>query len=319
MVIKFVTRLLLLALLSGPVAFCASEGAPVHPDEYDNRTWHSLTSSHFDIYYEASWPPSGIVLNLERVYSKLRMNLSSMSAFQDDEKIQVYIYKTKASFLNSSRNPPHWAQALAIYGGSDRKVLIYDMKDSPKLTSTIAHESTHIVLHKFFTKNGKMLDIPDWFNEGMATLVEDSVANGKAWYYGLENFDITKFMPLDQMLFSKTGDDTASEAASIWYLEAFSLVKFLSQPEKSIQFTQFAHALRDQVDVKTALYQSYRYRGVADFQRAWVDWLSGLRNQKKTEPGANTFSSADFTPFRTNFSGFSSNTNLIQFKSPVQE
>ncbi|MDD4004376.1 MAG: hypothetical protein PHW69_04140 [Elusimicrobiaceae bacterium] len=298
-------RLLLLASLSAPAAFCAAK-SPVQADNFDGISWHTLSSSHYDVYYEANWPPSGIVLDLERIYSKLRMNLSSFAAFRDNDKIKVYIYKSKKSFLSSDRNPPAWAQALAIYGGAERTILIYDMKDPAKLRNTIAHESTHIILHHYFEKNKRQLPIPDWFNEGMATLVEDSVSDGEAWSSSLEYFKASKFMPPDQMLYSKAGTDTSSEAASLWYMEAFSMVKFLNQPDKKFQFAELAAALREQTPVETALRTSYRYRNMAEFEEAWHEWINAFK--KKNAAGGNTFSSSEFKPFRTDFDGFSQNS-----------
>jgi len=303
---KHFIRLLLLSGLACGTVF-ARPGAKDAADSFEGIRWNTLTSSHYDVYYESSWPPSGIVMSMERVYSKQRMNLSSFAAFQDNEKLKVYIYKSKQSFLNSSRNPPSWAQALALYGGKERTLLMYDMKDSAKMRNTIAHESTHIILHHFFEKNKQQLPIPDWFNEGMATMVEDSVSDGSAWSTSLEYFKVSKFMPLDQMLYSKAGTNTESEAASIWYLEAFSLVKFLNRPEKKIQFSEFARALRDQTPLKSALETNYRYRDIAEFEQAWRTWLSSFK--KKNESGNSTFSSSEFTPFRTDFSGFSSKTS----------
>ena len=288
---KRVIRVLLVLILCLCAAAGVRAGERGHATK-DNVRWNTLTSSHYDVFYESSWPPSGLILDLERIYSTLRMTLANLGAGQSDRKIKVYIYKSKETYLTAPSKPPQWSVAIAIY--ADSTIIMYDPKNTEKLRNTIAHESTHIILHDYFRRAAKPVPIPVWFNEGMATLVEDTVSGGTAWSKSLEHFKNKNFMPLNQMLYSDPGTDSSGEAASIWYLEAFSLAKFLSRPEKKIQFA--------------ALADNYRYNSIIDFEAAWLKWIETFT--KNSEKNNTAFTSAEFTPFRTNFSNFAKPANF---------
>ena len=102
--------------------------------------WHQSNTPHFIINHQATWLPPGFSMGVEKVHSRLRMDLGMFSPWMAKEKINLFIYADHETYLAGEFTPPKWSNGLAVY---ERKaVAIPTMKDPRKMISVMAHEST---------------------------------------------------------------------------------------------------------------------------------------------------------------------------------
>ncbi len=136
--------LLLLAsgLLGGAVRGSCEEG----PGQTE---WKTTTSPHFLVYHEAPFAPPGVVLGLEKLYGRLRLDLSMFAPWMEKEKVKVYIYRSRNTYLNPKEfNPPSWSDGIAFL---DRKIIVsFEQKGRRKLTEILAHEMTHLLFESYW-------------------------------------------------------------------------------------------------------------------------------------------------------------------------
>ena len=286
----------LFAILLSALNLAASEPVQVSTA----AQWHLKTSPHFEIYHESSWSPGSVSLELERLYGKLRLNVSMFAPWMVKEKTKIYIYKDQASYLNGEFNPPKWSKGLAYF--SKKTVVVYDTGDIVKLRAVTAHELSHLYFESFY---GEYLKYPpQWLNEGLAVMMEDlSYTELSPWSQALKYFPKEKVEPLED--FFKVNLEQLDSDAQIgyWYLESFGVVSYLFRPNMRIQFMNFCSILRKGEPLNTALWKFYRLNGPVGMEKPWRSWLStyGTRDAQgfSTDfPSASyDFKPAQFTPF----------------------
>ena len=69
--------------------------------------WHVKSSPHFEVLYEAAWSPNSISLELEKMYSTMRLNLSMFAPWMSAEKAKIYIYASQNSYAQGEFSPPN--------------------------------------------------------------------------------------------------------------------------------------------------------------------------------------------------------------------
>lgn len=232
--------------------------------------WHVKTSPHFEIYHESIWSPASISLEMERMYSSMRLNLAMFAPWMIRERTKVYIYSSPETYVGGEFKPPRWSKGLAFV--TKKTIVVYDTGDIEKLKAVIAHELTHLYFESYFAE--KLKYPPQWLNEGLAVYMEDSVfVQGGPWsralaYFSPERrFDYAKF-------FSLKIDDLPKESMiADWYLQAYGSVLFLYRPNQRLQFKAFCQSIRDGTSVTDALWNNYRLAEGADFGKKWSAWL----------------------------------------------
>ncbi|HNW45451.1 MAG TPA: hypothetical protein PKI19_13185 [Elusimicrobiales bacterium] len=265
-------------------------------------SWHVKSSPHFEVLHESAWSPNSIILELEKMFSTMRLNMSMFAPWMASEKSKIYIYSSQASFLNGEFAPPKWSKGLAY--PAKKTVVVYDAGDMVKLKAVLAHELSHLYFEGYFSE--KLKYPPQWLNEGLAVYLEDIVfTEGGPWRRALPYLGPDRrlnFEKFSTAKFDKLGSDAA---ISDWYLQAFGTVSYLYRPHTRLQFKNFCDALRAGDKTETALWKSYRIGSGPDFTEKWEAWLSGY----KTGAGSGTISSAfTFKPVKmssfpfTNFS-----------------
>lgn len=274
-----IQALLLLALTAPATAAAPPPRAPVR--------WHALTSPHFRIMYESSWSPASISLEMERMYSSMRLNLAMFAPWMVRERSRIYIYSSAQDYLRGEFHPPPWSKGLAFV--QKKTIVVYDTGDIMKLKAVIAHELTHLYFESYFAE--KLKYPPQWLNEGLAVNMEESVyPNGGPWTKALPYFSPARRIPFDRFFGTRTDDLHSDAQIADWYLQAFGTVKYLYQPHKRLQFKAFCEAIRDGESVNDALWSYYRTREGADFSRKWTAWLQSFSDK---ETAAGTEASAD--------------------------
>ena len=134
---------LLFLCFSVPCAFAGEGRFGVETD-----AWARKNTSHFTILHENAMAPQAIAMELEKIYSKLRMHMSAFAPWMDKQKTKVYIYGSQESYQNSSFGPPKWSEALAL--PASHAVLVYDQNDIDNLRRVLTHELTHVFFGSFF-------------------------------------------------------------------------------------------------------------------------------------------------------------------------
>ena len=263
--------------------------------------WHVKTSPHFEILHESVWSPSSISLELEKIYSTMRLNMAMFAPWMVKERSKIYIYASQDSYVNGEFNPPRWSKGLAY--SSKKTVVVYDTGDIGKLKAVIAHELTHLYFEGYFGE--KLKYPPQWLNEGLAVYLEESVTpEGGPWSKALAYFPPERQYAFPGFFGLKIDQLKSDTKIADWYLQAYGTVLYLYRPHTRVQFKAFCEALRSGEKVEAALWKSYRVREGGDFGNKWSVWLDNYAAPSRnglTSGGASA--SFDFKPVQ--FSSFS--------------
>ena len=279
------------------LALAAAAACAAAPPAVD---WHVKTSPHFEILHESVWSPSSISLELERMYSSMRLNLAMFAPWMTRERTKIYIYSSQASYLKGEFDPPRWSKGLAFV--ARKTVVVYDAGDIVKLKAVIAHELTHLYFEGYYAE--KLKYPPQWLNEGLAVYMEESVfPDGGPWSRALAFFPPGRRFPFPRFFDLKIDQLQSDSQIADWYLQAYGTVLYLYRPQTRVQFKAFCEAVRGGEAVDRALWEGYRVREGGDFGRKWTAWL-----ETYSQPGAdgkplgNPSASFNFKPVQ--FSSF---------------
>lgn len=256
--------------------------------------WHVKTSPHFEILHESVWSPASIALEMERMYSAMRLNLAMFAPWMVRERTKIYIYSSQDSYLNGEFTPPRWSKGLAFV--SKKTIVVYDIGDMQKLKAVIAHELTHLYFESYFAE--KLKYPPQWLNEGLAVYMEESVfPGGGAWSRALAYFPKERRLPFPDFFDVKLDQLEQDSRIADWYLQSYGTVLYLYRPHTRVQFKAFCEALRAGEATDGALWKNYRTRQAGDFGPKWEAWLRNYSSPRADgRPPGNPSASFDFKP-----------------------
>ncbi len=237
--------------------------------------WNQTLSPNFEIYHESSFLPSGTTLKLGGMHGRLRRDLSMFAPWMAKERVKVYLYKSKKSYVEGEFQPPAWSNGVAFY---DRKLIAtYEVKPQAKIFSVLAHEMAHLFFESYWGEEKKLP--PVWLNEGLAMLEEAEDAKNpekSEWYLSMEILEGGNYLPFHRFMKIQPTRDLANsdrDTVTLWYVQAYSMVYFLYRKHSRLQFLNFCKLLRDGKPLKKVLWQVYRFQSLAKFEKAWRDWL----------------------------------------------
>ncbi|OGR62955.1 MAG: hypothetical protein A2X31_04255 [Elusimicrobia bacterium GWB2_63_22] len=258
--------------------------------------WHVKTSPHFEIRHESVWSPGSIGLEMEKMYSSMRLNLAMFAPWMVREKTKIYIYSSQKSYLDGEFKPPRWSKGLAYV--NKKTVVVYDTGDMAKLKAVIAHELTHLYFEGFFAE--RLTYPPQWVNEGLAVYMEESATpEGGAWSRALAYFPPERRVPFDKFFSLKIDQLDSDTQIADWYLQAYGAVLYLYRPHTRLQFKTFCENLRGGMALDDALFKSYRVTAGLDFGRKWAVWLEGYSKPGKDGlPSGSPSASFNFKPIQ---------------------
>ncbi|PJA14018.1 MAG: hypothetical protein COX65_06130 [Elusimicrobia bacterium CG_4_10_14_0_2_um_filter_56_8] len=269
-------------------------GAEVATTAPSVSNWHIKNSPHFKILHESVWSPSSISLEMEKMYSSIRLNMAMFAPWMVKEKTKIYIYSSQSSYVNGEFNPPPWSKGLAYV--SKKTVVVYDTGDIQKLKAVISHELTHLYFESYFSE--KLKYPPQWLNEGLAVYLEESVfPSGGPWSNALAYFTPGRRVPFD-IFFDLKIDQLDSDAKiADWYLQAYGTVLYLYRPHTRVQFKALCDALRSGEKLEVALWKGYRIREGGDFGVKWSAWLDNYsKPDRNGVPMGSRSASFNFKP-----------------------
>jgi hypothetical protein len=190
--------------------------------------------------------------------------------------VDIWLFKDGKSYIRHAREI-HGVRPGTPYG-------FY----SPHLNALIMNISTgggtlvHEIVHPFMAANFPAC--PDWFNEGLASLYEQS-ANRKGKIVGLTNWRLAGLqqairmgkLPTIQALCTTTSHQFRHEDPGTHYAQARYLCYFLQERGLLRRFyRQFvANQARDQGGFAT-LQQILKESDMNAFQKRWESWVMGL-------------------------------------------
>ncbi len=145
--------------------------------QYDNFHWRYLQSEHFDVYYYQDKNYYLAVFAAQSLESALK-EIQQDFDYQITSRIKVVIYDSHADFTQTNVVPlPVNAEGIGgVTEPYKNRITLPFMGDYGEFRHTIHHELVHAVINEMFyggsvqsiIQNNIQLQIPNWFNEGMA-------------------------------------------------------------------------------------------------------------------------------------------------------
>lgn len=270
----------------------------------DPPRWHQTLSPHFDVQHEAAFAPAGLALELERLHNRLRLDLSMFAPWMAKERITLYVYSGRPSYLRGRFKPPGWSNGVAF---AELRTVVTYWGQGPKVYEVLGHETTHLLFEGWWAEQRKAP--PVWLNEGLAMLEETGTAGADAsdWQAALESTDPGDFIPFERFLDIVPTRDLKEdrERVTVWYTQAFGVVRLLYKERQRMQFFNFCSQLRDGRSVADALWRVYRIRGVGGLEREFHASLKGRRGSgRRPAPSASAAPPKGGTPRTLKSVGF---------------
>lgn len=236
--------------------------------------WRETTTPHFRILHQETWLPTGFTIGVERIHSRLRMDLGTFSPWMARERVSLYVYSDLRAYVAGEFKPPPWSNGVAVY--EKKAVVLPTMKEPSQMLRVIAHETTHLLFVNYFRERRR--DPPSWINEGIA-MVEEAESRDKPetsqWYQNMVEMRPSAWFPMDRFFEISPTKDLHDDKKDVsqWYVQAYSVTHFLVRKHSNLQFKSFCSHLRDGKTAAQALWLVYRYRSVRDFEKKWRAWL----------------------------------------------
>lgn len=194
------------------------------------------------------------------------------------EPLKVYLFADKDSYtkyvkdyLGKEPSTPY-----GFYLASDR-ALIMNIATG---TGTLAHELAHPLLACDFE------GVPSWFNEGFASLLEQSTTKDDGTPWGLPNWRLPNLQKqikagtapaLADVMGTSTSGFYDDRKSGIHYAVARYLVMYLQEEGKLKEFyREFRdHFEKDKTGV--AALEKVTGKKIADLQGEWETWVKGIK------------------------------------------
>ena len=248
----------------------------------DPWAWRETTTPHFAIKHQEARLPPGLTIGLERLHSRLRMDLGMFSPWMAKERIALYVYRDLASYVGGEFSPPAWSNGIAIY--RRKAVAVPATREPGQLLRVLAHETTHLLFVGYFQEQRR--EPPHWLNEGLAMVEEAESADrpeSSQWYQLMAEARPGSWLPIGRFLEVAPARDLHDDSKEVagWYVQAYSVVHFLLRRHTRLQFKSFCGQLRDGKTAEQALWLVYKYRSVEEFERKWRAWAADPAHKRK--------------------------------------
>lgn len=251
------------------------------------ENWRVSETPHFTVHYAEKMPPAGMTLDLEKLHNRLLLELGMIAPWLEEKRIQVYLYPDAAAFHGGRFQPPGWSNGISF---SDQYTLATFVQDRDKMIRILSHESTHLLFEGYFRQGrpGRSVhastaaaddphEPPLWLDEGLAMLMEDPVSftsdaeKTNVWTSAMRAQQA--YLPLKDFFGRGVASEKDPGKVAAWYVQAYSLTRFLFRERPRGLFKTFCMRLRDGWALEAALRSAYGYSGLDSWQAAWRRWL----------------------------------------------
>ena len=180
-------------------------------------TQQQYTDEHFIIRYRRSeaFEGSSIRDYLREAYQAISQDFGHYPKY----KVPVVLYD-RSEYNEIMSSAPHWSGAL--YDGKIRLPIYENKTRDIDLKKLIFHELTHS-----FVLDLSRMKCPVWLNEGLAQFQENKIVP-----IHLAPFEAAyrshSMLSLDELMFEDMAQEASHEKAILFYLESFSLTKYIA-------------------------------------------------------------------------------------------
>lgn len=272
---KKILLIVVFILAFSPIVFC----------DKSEKDWTAQQTANFIIKTQknsSTISTPNLSMKLEQIYATLRLNIGWM---MPNDKITVRIYNSQENYLKGEGEYAKGSRALAY--PLENTIAFYDNKENFENTKQdMAHEIVHMFTSGYFNpEQDAKLDMPPrWLDEGMATLLEDSVADeqeDKVWAKLLfEDKNFAKF---------KDFFNEKENYSLDWYVQSYAIVRFLFNPydskiaKRKVQFKKFCELLKQGKDLDYALRKVYHYKNMDQLEKKFYKWYKKVEKRKNRE------------------------------------
>ncbi|MDO8489117.1 MAG: peptidase MA family metallohydrolase [Candidatus Omnitrophota bacterium] len=228
--------------------------------------WQTKKLQHFIIYYQEA--PVSFVDELgykaEDYYNGIvdELGFRRFDFWSWDNRAKIYLFNNSHDYLDETHSMS-WSGAQVSV--KDRVIKTFIGQEF-FLDSMLPHEMSHIIFREFVGLN---INLPLWLDEGVACSQEkNSLALRMQAAKALVRKDsYLKFDKLSEL------HDSSSIQPDVFYSEAASIIVFLLTKYDKDYFLNFSRKLRDGIEWKKAILDSYHFADLAEFETAWKDFL----------------------------------------------
>lgn len=228
-----------------------------------------------DLYFVGSDGGGRVVDRGKRTLASMKRGLyKDFLKAKPDKPLKVYLFSGAEPYEKFCRDVrgEEPGTPFGFYSSADR-ALIMNIDTG---YGTLAHELVHPLAAADFP------DIPSWFNEGFASLYEQSTSKDDGTIWGLVNWRLPALQrAIDDVDLVKLMKSSTREfygrGSGFNYAQARYLCLWLQEQEK---LPAFYAAFRDgYADDPTGLTQFEKATGrtVADVEAEWKEWAAGLK------------------------------------------
>jgi peptidase MA superfamily protein len=268
--------LLAAAVLSG-TPILAQDEVGRREKEKIQLNWSSTDSKNYSFQYEKVIP-AGTVKQIGEALEDALAQYVLVFGAKPPEKLKVKFLDSENTYEQEGGDPSH-------PGHYRRPYLVIRQMPFYDLLPTVYHEAFHQYLDMYM---GNEVEIPTWFNEGMAMYYEGmqkNKATKKLDYKLIDNRKLRVLkdaiftrsaLPLEKLIDASHQEFHDKEKESLHYNQSFSVIYFLMQGMGGKPVMAYAGELKKSKDIKAANEKilGKDRKNLKSFEAHWKDYVS---------------------------------------------
>ncbi len=236
--------------------------------QYDNFHWRYLQSEHFDVYYYQDknyYLAAYAAQSLESALKQIQQDFD----YEITSRIKVVIYDSHADFTQTNVVPlPVNAEGIGgVTEPYKNRITLPFMGDYGEFRHTIHHELVHAVINEMFyggsvqsiIQNNIQLQIPNWFNEGMAEWSSLHYDTNEDNF--VRDATINNYMPPIEQLYGY-----------FWYRGGQSVWEYIVETYGREKIGEIFHDIKDTRNVDAGFKEAIGL-SVKELSDRWQDYL----------------------------------------------